>query len=422
MTFTDKYLKALKPREKQYYIREKHGFAVRVLPSGVITFLYIYTLNGKRRQMNLGNYPTTKLADARKKFLDAAGRVAEGNDPQTQPERAEASTELTVKALAKQYFAHIETHLVDRSVKQQKRTIEQDVLPAWGEQLVTDIRRRDAIELIEQVAGRAPGQARNVLLNARTMFSFALHREMIEYNPFSGVGAAVPSAAPGSRERVLSDEEIKTAWWALTKPGSEIVRRAILLILVTGQRPGEVAGIHSDEIDAEGHWWTIPPERSKNGRENRVFLTHLARSLIPPLNDYCFPAQKGAEGHVSEGSLSHHIAYFSPKYLGFSRWTPHDLRRTAATKLAELGCPDEIIDEIQNHKKRGVIRTYNRYRYDKEKKLWLERWAKYLEELTTKPRTRFRLNRVKRWRMEKKLRKIARRLQKIIPVPVGQGA
>lgn len=412
MTFTDKYLKALKPKEKQYYVREKHGFAVRVLPTGVITFLYIYTTYGKRRQLNLGIYPATKLADARKKFLDAAGLVAEGLDPQNQPERAVGSQELTVSSLAYQYFKHIETYLVARSVKQQKRTIEQDVLPAWGERPAKDIRRRDAIELIETVASRAPGQARNVLLNARTMFSFALHREMIEYNPFSGVGAAVPSTAPGSRDRVLSNEEIKTVWWTLTKPGSEIVRRAILIILVTGQRPGEVAGLSSSEIDADNRWWTIPPERSKNGRENRVYLTSLARRLIPPLAGYCFPAQKGADGHVSEGSLSHHIRYFTPPYIGLPRWTPHDLRRTAATRLAELGCPDEIIDEIQNHKKRGVIRTYNRYRYDKEKQEWLERWSKYLSELTTKPRARFRAGRVKRWQDEKKLRKVVSRLKR----------
>ncbi len=375
---------------------------MRVYPSGVKSFEYIYTINGKRRRMALGVYPHVSLADARQKHRDAVDLLASGVDPQNPPELPQPPAVLTVNQLAEKYFVHIETHLVDRSAKQQKRTIEADVLPVWGDRPAAEIRRRDAVALIEQVARRAPGQARNVLLNARTMFSFALHREIVEYNPFSRVGAAVPAAAAGSRDRVLSDDEIKTVWRALTKPGSEIVRRAILLILVTGQRPGEVAGMHSSEFNEDMRWWTIPPERSKNKRENRVYLTDLARKFIPPLGGYCFPAQKRAEGHLSEGSLSHHITYYlEPPYLGLPRWTPHDLRRTAATKLAELGCSDAIIDEIQNHKKQGVIKTYNRYKYDKEKKLWLEKWSKYLAELTVKSRVLLRTERVKKRKLEK---------------------
>lgn len=400
--FSDRYIKALQPKEKEYCIREGHGFTLRVYPSGVKSFEYIYTINGKRRRMALGVYTHVSLADARQKHRDAVDLLASGVDPQNPPELPQTPAILTVNQLAEKYFVHIETHLVKRSVRQQKRTIEADVLPVWGDRPITEIRRRDAVALIEQVARRAPGQARNVLLNARTMFSFAVHREMIEYNPFSGVGAAVPSTAPGEVDRVLTGDEIINVWWALTKKGSEIVRHAILLTLITGQRPGEVVGMHSSEIDTDFRWWTIPPERSKNGRENRVYLTNLARKLIPPLDGYCFPAQKKAKGHLSEGSLSHHITYYlDPPYLGLPRWTPHDLRRTAATKLAELGCSDEIIDEIQNHKKRGVIKTYNKYRYDKEKKIWLEKWSKYLEELTVKPRVLLRSERVKKRKLEK---------------------
>jgi integrase len=72
------------------------------------------------------------------------------------------------------------------------------------------------------------------------------------------------------------------------------------------------------------------------------------------------------------------------EYLGLPRWTPHDLRRTAATKLSELGCPDEIIDAILNHAKQGVIGIYNRNKYDKEKKEWLSKWAIHLEKIVSK--------------------------------------
>ncbi|KAB0663582.1 tyrosine-type recombinase/integrase [Oryzomonas japonica] len=90
----------------------------------------------------------------------------------------------------------------------------------------------------------------------------------------------------------------------------------------------------------------------------------------------------GFNGSMYINTMAHHLSHHNkPTYLGLPRWTPHDLRRTAATGLASIGCPDEIIDEIQNHKKKGIIRTYNRYRYDKEKQEWLTKWSAYLRGL-----------------------------------------
>lgn len=392
MKFTDKYIASLKPKEKDYRVREGHGFAIRVLPSGVKRFEYIYSVEGKRRILHLGNYPSVTLAEARENFLGAAQKTAKGVDPQNELQVLDDAP--TVEDLATLYLKHIKGHLVARSVAHQTRSITRDVLPVLGMKQVSDIRRRDAIHLVESIAKRAPGQARNVLLHARTMFTYALHRELIEYNPFSGVGAAVPKAAPTSRERVLEYSEIKKLWGALwTGPETSFVRRAILLVLVTGQRPGEVVGMHSNELQIgvgkprcgecrRCGWWTIPKERSKNGRENRVYLTPLAMQLIVPLKGYLFPAGRGANGPILTNTLAHHISkVLKPGYLGLERWTPHDLRRTAATGFAALGCTDEIIDAIQNHKKKGVVATYNRYRYDKEKEEWLAKWSERLQDL-----------------------------------------
>lgn len=384
MKFTDKFLQSLKPSEKEYFIREGHGFAIRVYPNGLKTFLYIYTFNGKRRRIGLGSYPLISLAAAREKYLDAAKSVANNIDPSA-PESLSTQIDTpkqTVSELKKLYMAHIKTHLVPASVKNHGYRMEKDLIPVWGDRPITDIRRRDAIALIESIAARGtPGSARNLLLSSRAMFSYAVQREMIEYNPFAGVGVAVPQAAAKERDRVLSETEIKHIWETLSNWGnSEYIRRAILLILVTGQRPGEVANMHWNEIN--GNLWTIPSERSKNGRENRVYLTDLALSLLPDTEDYVFPASRGAHGPLYVNTLSHHLSHHvKPAHLGLPRWTPHDLRRTAATGLASLGCSDEIIDEVQNHKKRGIIRTYNRYRYDKEKQEWLTRWAEYLSQV-----------------------------------------
>ena len=102
-----------------------------------------------------------------------------------------------------------------------------------------DIRRRDAIKLIENIAAKKPGSARNVLLAARAMFTYALRRELVEFNPFSEVGLAVPAAGPNDRQRTLSDDELKNVVlpYLLSSDGNPIIKNALLLILVTGQRP-----------------------------------------------------------------------------------------------------------------------------------------------------------------------------------------
>ena len=405
MKFTDRYLQSLKPREKEYCIREGHGFTIRILPSGCKTFQYIYTLLGKRRRHNLGIYPATSLAEAREKYLEAASLVSKGLDPKELPAGAVVAESYTVSDLVKDYLIHLGKSAAASYVSTARLTLANDVLPVMGNRLVTEIRRRDAIELIEKVAARAPAQGQGVLKFARAMFTFALHRERGEFNPFAGVSAAVPDISISSRDRVLSDDEIKHVWSNLSSKdgiGTAHLRAALMLILVTAQRPGEVVGMSVTEVD--GKWWTVPKERAKNKTENRVYLSPLAIRLLPktfcqwyfPSPTLTAPPLSIPIGPIGRQTLSH-ILSKSPKdkdgkvtrlqYLGLPRWTPHDLRRTAATKLSELGCPDEIIDAILNHVKQGIIGVYNRNRYDAEKKLWLTKWAEHLEQLATTSNT-----------------------------------
>lgn len=133
------------------------------------------------------------------------------------------------------------------------------------------------------VAQGKRGSARNVLLAARAMFTYAVHREMVEFNPFPGVGVADPQAASNERERVLSENEIKHVWKILSQWGnSENIQRAILFILVTGQRPGEVVRMHRKEID--GRVWTF--------RQKGVRTDEKTGSIFPTLHFLCCLNQK----------------------------------------------------------------------------------------------------------------------------------
>lgn len=392
---TDKRVKNAQPSPDKHetLIREGDGFVLRIRPSGTKSFYYIFDFKGKRCRMFLGQYPAISLADAHKKHTEALLEVMNGKDPR-QP-KLENLDEITVARLKELYVEHIKTNLVSRSVKHQSERLENYLLPEWENRLVKDIRRRDAIVLIEKIANRGkPAAARNVLLAARAMFSYAMFRELVENNPFTGVSKAVPQVNPKPKERYLNDDEIRVVWNAFSDfKASEVVRRALLLILVTAQRPGEVVNIELKEIEigvgkekcmecGRCGWWTKPKEKTKNKvQEHRVYLSPLALSLLLPFDGFVFPSGKKAETHIVENSLAHHVQHSNPQYLGLVRWTPHDLRRTARTKLAELGCIDEYGEAILDHKKKGITGVYNRHRYDAEKMEWLMKWSLYLQEL-----------------------------------------
>ena len=411
--FTEMYLKALRswsknhPPEKEYDLREGHGFGIRVRITGMITFFYMYHFDGKRRFMNLGPYappadeakpPHITLSQARTKHSTAFGNVGAGLDPLMPPPDPPPAPEImTVDKLIPLYLESIETELVTRSVRQQSRALKNDMLEVWKGRPANEIRRPDAIALIAEIAKRAPGQARNVKKAGQTMFEFAIGQAKVEFNPFIGVQKYVRAIAPKSGKRVLSDKEIKILWEKVrdTEKG-----RALLLMLLTGQRPSEVTGMMWSEIS--GDWWQIKWERIKTeihpdlNREpcnHRVYLTPLAKSLLPAKkdSDYVFPAAgrgrgAGAEGGMRPGTISHELtenkAY---QYLGLPRWTPKDLRRTLRTGMASLGVTEEHGEAVLNHIQGGVKGTYNLYKYDKQKKAALIKWSKHVGSLICEP-------------------------------------
>jgi len=405
MKFTDKYILNLKPQGKIVDIREGDGFGVRILPSGTKTFFFTYRVDGKRRFLNLGPYQpgTTQgekgtLAYARKLFNEAKKEVNNGKDPLYQQEQVERERVLAPT------MAELGVEYMEKWAKPRKRSwkgdqwiLDKKVIPKWGKRKANEIRRRDVVLFLEEIAETAPVMANGVRSLLHKMFNFALEREVVEFNPCFGVKKAAVSPP---RERCLSDGEIKTVWTALDTPGgfsvAQEIPRALKLVLLTGQRPGEVIGMHSSEIS--GDWWTIPAERSKNKREHRVFLTGTAKRIIGEKVGYIFESPRGGKAievnalahavrRTIEGTNPRQVAKEEGSAVGsmiqMVKWTPHDLRRTVATKLSELGFMDEVIDSVLNHKKRGIVATYNRNRYDREKQMALEAWERKLLAITS---------------------------------------
>lgn len=446
--FTDLYLKALKvevtknPPPKEYDLREGHGFGIRVRKTGIITFFYIYHFDGNRKFLNLGIYgppPDVSLSDARREHAAALSQVRSGIDPLDQKkaaaeEKVSIAREATQKAeAAVTAAAHLEKYsfetLATDGVPENfvPTTVEQlagvwfvnyskenhserwqgsavscirlHIIPNIGQMEIAAVRHKHAVSLIQRIASTVPGSARNVMKFCRQMYKYACRQEWAEIQPFIEITESVPKIAPKADERHLDDDEIVKAWDEISKSSSSHeVKRALKLILVTAQRPGEVAQMHRDQI--KGKWWTIPAEvAGKNEREHRVFLTKTALELIGDGKGYIFPSDSGKRGHVSGNTLSQAInrGYLSDEvvkivgnrkikarkepYFGMKPWSPHDLRRTARTNMARVGVLDEVGEEVVNHIKPGVVGVYNKYRYDKEKEEALLKWEGLLLEI-----------------------------------------
>ncbi|QWV98805.1 integrase arm-type DNA-binding domain-containing protein [Geomonas nitrogeniifigens] len=414
-TFTDTMIRKLKPTEKKYLRAEGNGFSVRVMPSGLKTWLYVYTFDSKRREMNLGSYPDVSLETARGRFEEARKKVKNGINPVAEMEEAaeERRKAPTVADLCAEY---IERHAkkFKRSWATDERILNHDIIPAWGKRKAADIKKRDVVLILEKIVDRgAPSMANNTFAVIRKMFAWAVEKDILTTTPCFGVKMPAPKV---SRERVLSESEIRTFWQSLDSCGMSVnSRNALRLILLTAQRPGEVIRMHTSEIN--GEWWTIPAERSKNKKSHRVHLSHLAREILGDAVESAAGGasdKEGYQGFVFPSRLGGGAKSIAPMALvkavgknlawpvidakgeplldaegkpvtvnriGIDHFTPHDLRRTAATCMAESGEMDEVIDAVLNHAKQGIIRVYNQFKYDNQKKAALDAWARKLSAI-----------------------------------------
>jgi integrase len=396
--FTDTMIKKLKPEESDYSRSEGNGFTVTVRTTGTKTWLYLYAINGKRRKMNLGNYPAVTLETARGKFQEAQVKVKNGVDPLAEAEAAKQE-HIDAPTMAGLITEYIEKHAKPhkRGWLEDERILHKDALPAWGNRKAKDIKKRDVVLLLEGIVERgAPGSANNNFKIIRKMFRFAVQRDILEHSPCDGV---VMPAPLNRGDRVLTEQEIKALWLNLdTCHISDEIRRALKLILLTGQRPGEVIGIHSAEID--GQWWTIPVERSKNKRAHRVYLTDTALDLIGSKTGFIFesPVSGGTKNDgttkavksIAVNAVALTIRRNTAVPVTDDKGNPlfdadgkPAVRRTAATFMSQLGMLDEVIDAVLNHTKQGIIRTYNLNRYDREKQQALESWERKLQAIIT---------------------------------------
>ena len=272
------------------------------------------------------------------------------------------------------------------------------MLPVIGSVRLADLHRRHINQVTDRIMKRGrPVAANRVFETLRAMLRWAVERGDLDRNPIERM--AKP-AAEISRDRMLSDDEIRAVWRALPDavPNSPTVQRIVRLCLVTGQRVGEIAGMRRDELDLDKRLWSLPASRTKNATAHTVPLSKMALGIIrDALRDAAedspcvFPTNDRAVGreHIDAHAVAKTIALAQkptkdrPKgRFAIPRWTPHDMRRTALTGLAQLGVAPIVIGAVANHlsvtKASITFAVYVRHDYAREKRDALEMWAERL--------------------------------------------
>ena len=351
--------------------------------------------------MTLGRYPDLSLAKARAKADTLRASVAEGINPAEQKRRQRATAVTRAfRAIADRYIEeYAKRHKKASSVREDERNLRLHLKPEWEHRSIDGIGRADVIELTEALAK----SGREVLANrvqalVSGIFTFALDAGLTKSNPCWRLRRR---AAEKAATRVLTDVEIRFFWPAAVLP--PLTRRtglALRLMLLTGVRPGEAAGLHRAEIqhlnDADKAVWMIPGERTKNGFAHTVPLATQARETIKAALDlidkdegFIFVSPKNAGQAMRPHSLTvamkrleHVVKGPATKSWKSELPTPHDLRRTFRTRLSALGVPKDVRDRLMNHAPRDVgERHYDMHEFLAEKRHGLTVWDEALSEI-----------------------------------------
>lgn len=384
-------IEALRPETVAYRIPDVRcpGLTLRVAASGLKTWGVAFRIrrSGTVRRASLGRFPGVSLEVARERAKALIGAAQAGRDLLTEEEAAKAAADArtTVANLVEQYLK--------RMVRGKLRTAEEiglrlrRSLAPVRDRFADDIRRRDLRAILDGVADRGVlREAEKQRQVMRSLFRWALSQDIVEVDPTAGLASYGSSPR---RERILSVTEIKLFWgWVETCGMPLDYANALQLQLVTGARIGEVSGIIAAEIDPVTWTWTLPPARSKNGRQRVTPLVGFARQIVEDRmerrkNGPLFVTERG------DTLTSNCVASLLVKRRAstpLEHFTSHDLRRTVATGLVDLGFSFEVVSAVLGHEGgsknvRTLVRHYVRTDLVDQKKVAMAAWDHRLRQI-----------------------------------------
>jgi integrase len=359
---TDISVRALKAPDTgtiTYFDDTTPAFGIRVSCSGRKTWL---VMRGKRRiRTRLGSYPDLPLSDARKKAKTLL---------------SEAEHEIGRKPFGSALEQFLDLHgqkLKESSKRQITRCLKRHFAPVYGQRPVGQITRQSIATILDGLM-KTPSEAAHAYKDIRTFLHWCVGRGYLQHSPCEGM--ETPSRYV-PRQRTLNDAELKTLWQTAGRIGYPFGTHVKMLIL-TGQRTGEINSLHFDYIDQDQHTITFP--ETKNGRIHLVPFGELFLEVletVPHQEGLLFPGRDKDTPYNGGGKQK----WLMDKDLDLAHFTLHDLRRTFATKLAELGVAPHVVERLLNHSSgtiSGVAAIYNRFEYRDEMRAAIEAWEKRL--------------------------------------------
>ncbi len=410
-----KLLESLSPNDVGSKLFDGDGLygRVRMQKIGiVVTFEYRFTLAGKTRSLSCGKWPTESLKDIRKKRAAKQDMVEAGTDPIEQNKSERLRKKLDVAQEIERQQAELARIAVEKATKrtfsdaiaqwkklelsQRKdggaeamRSIQKDVAPILGDVALIDIKRSMLVEILDDVVARgARVMANHLFGDLRQFYNFAVTRDWVESHPLAGLTKEKIGGRQKERDRYLTEDEIIEL--RLCLPKAKLPRTtelAIWLLLSTCSRVGELSQAKWSNIDLENGEWFIPTQDSKNEKDHVVFLSDYACQKFHELRAltgnaaWCLPSRDG-EHHINKKSIAKQVRdrireiplnkrtrANGTLLLSGGPWTPHDLRRTGATMMGELGVIGDVIERCLNHKEQNKLkRTYQRHELKNEQK------------------------------------------------------
>ena len=393
LLLTHRTIETLRPAEAPYRVTDTRckGLAVRVAPSGVKTWDLAYRIRGtgKMRRLSLGRTSDVGLEQARERANELTSAARGGRDliGEEGEARDAAASRITVASLIDLYLRRRVLGRL-RTAKTIESRLRRTLTPIL-QQYAADISRRDIRQLLNAMVdvgkGREAEKRRQV---CTAMFRWALSQDIVAADPTAGL-EAYDRGTP--RDRVLTVEEIETLWkWLDTDALSLEAADILKLELLTGARCGEISGLRAEEIDRNKWVWTLPAQRSKNGRQRVTPIVGAAREMLERRlsgveNGPLFMLEKGVV--VTSAHIGHYLLTRRTT-LPIAVFTSHDLRRTFATMLAEMGISLDLVAAIVGHELGGketrtLVRHYVHTDMLERKAQALKAWDDRLRGIVT---------------------------------------
>ena len=399
MKLTEKTVRAAQcppgQRDKLFFDGALPGFGLRVTSSGAKVFLIQYNVGVAKRRTALGTWGTELTVEAaRRKAEVLRGQIRDRRDPVAERRAARAATmkaEVEAKAAAAAAAYTVETligdwaahHLAGRSASYARR-VPVELRSALKLSLAAPAHafdRADAVRVLDTVKRKSgPVAANRLRAEARSCWTWAVKRGTLTVNPWSATPRPLARETP--RERVLTDAELAALYSAagtMAEPFDVLIR----MLILTGQRRGEVAGMRWAELALEVAEWRLPGSRTKNRQAHVVPLPPIAVELLRSVK------RREGSAVVFEGPRQTSVSGFGKAKsrldkampAGSAPWTVHDIRRTVATGLQRLGIRLEVTEALLNHvsgSRSGIVGVYQRHAWVTEKRAALDGWANHV--------------------------------------------